>query len=79
MHIKHDILTATHQNQHAIGGTFMAGISDRDNCIRACTEPCHGVDFDTNGNTCWLHDQLTSCSNLNNKTSCTHYRLRPCE
>jgi len=75
-------LATRFSNMHIAGGTLQAGITDENACILSCqtnNDTCQGVDFDSNGNTCWFHSATTECGAFISKTTCAHIRCGdPC-
>lgn len=67
-------------NTHMRRGYRHAWVYDVSACYLACInhERCFGFDFDSLYNTCWLHDEQGSCSEMIEKTNCTTYRIIDC-
>ena len=63
------------QNQHKPGGQFQGAGVALTTCLDMCaqTASCLGIDYNTNGNTCWFHDSGSICSAAQTKPSCSHY------
>lgn len=62
---------------HIIGGVLQPEIRSAIACIQQCQvdyRRCAGVDFNTNGNTCWFHSAATECNQQLPLETSTHYR-----
>ncbi|CAH1796671.1 unnamed protein product, partial [Owenia fusiformis] len=68
----------TFSGYHAFGGTYMPSATDVATCVNTCINNCEAVDFNSASNLCFHHSSSSSCSSLNPKTSCTHYKKVSC-
>ena len=65
--------------RHALGANLIGSGDDLNLCLNQCQQPtCFAVDFDFEDNTCWHHNDVTSCAKLFVKKDCTHFRMSPC-
>ena len=57
-----------------------AAINTQALCEAACqgNAMCMGIDFDTNGNTCWFHTAGTECSMMVASATAMHCRFVAC-
>ena len=69
---------SAYPDTHAVGGSYQAGISAADDCLKACDgDSCVAVDFDKKSNTCWFHNNVT-CAFMEDRPDTLHIRKSEC-